>query len=395
MRSPLRHGASFVLLAAVAAAAASVRDDEEDDSLPVRDGKAIYAERCESCHGATGDGRGPLTVTLGTPARDFAEGGFAFGNTVDAMVRTVSSGIPGRSPMPGFRDVLSEAERRKVVEYVRDAFLPKEEIAEPSATILRVTGRPVIARGPLPPVAEGLPMRPRGLLVGLVEGLTFEYRIDDVRLLAVRQGDFADRRDWNGRGGDMLKPLGPPVYLFSGGDPAPPFSLVAGNGGAPAALSARLDASAVRPSLASIEYSLRAEGLNGRDVARVVEFVEAEALSVGSAFTRHLRLSAVSGPVRVSVALSGGPEAAARVKAPAGAIERAEWVVSEVPDAGFECVRLSSTPAIALAPARSGPVRVVCDLKPGMQAKIAATIVLVPAAVTDEILESLSMEIDR
>ena len=88
-----------------------------------------------------------------------------------------------------------------------------------------VTDRPRVFQGILPPIAEGLPLRPRGLLVGLPGGLSFELRTDDLRLLGVRSGGFITRTDWTGRGGTPGRPTGQIRYLFAKGNPQPLFHL--------------------------------------------------------------------------------------------------------------------------------------------------------------------------
>ena len=55
------------------------------------------------------------------------------------------------------------------------------------------------------------------------DGLSWQYRTDDVRLLAVRQGDFVKRQNWNGRSGDPIKPLGRMVRVVHGGAAGPSF----------------------------------------------------------------------------------------------------------------------------------------------------------------------------
>jgi hypothetical protein len=84
-----------------------------------------------------------------------------------------------------------------------------------------------VVRGGLPPVVDGLDVVPRGLLLGNTDGLTFEYDASDLRLLAVRQGPFVQRRDWGGRGGDLLEPLGLVVWTNEGGAPGP-FAMLDG-----------------------------------------------------------------------------------------------------------------------------------------------------------------------
>ena len=105
--------------------------------------------------------------------------------------------------MPAFDSSLSEEQRRLLADYVVTLGPPVADV-DLAATILRVGERPLIVRGYLPPIAEGGTGHPRGLLVGATSGFTFEYRVDDVRLLGVRQGEFVERKDWIGRGGTPL-----------------------------------------------------------------------------------------------------------------------------------------------------------------------------------------------
>jgi mono/diheme cytochrome c family protein len=202
------------------------------DADPIARG--LFVKNCAACHGEDGSGQGP--TVLERPARNFKDGGFSFGNTPDAIFNTISHGIPG-TPMPAFGEALREYELRQLASYVRTLGPAIEDVDE-AETILTVTEEsgPRIVRGILPPIVEGAPIRPRGLLLGLpgdaaangVGGLTFEYRIDDVRLLGVRQGGFVARTDWGGRGGTPLKPLGGLIWTDGGGDPEAMFSVTPG-----------------------------------------------------------------------------------------------------------------------------------------------------------------------
>src|SRR6185295_4984503 len=70
---------------------------EEDEEAVT--GKSLYARHCAGCHNDNGDGRGATMLQQGKQARSFAQGGFAFGNTVEQIAKTIASGIPGSSPM--------------------------------------------------------------------------------------------------------------------------------------------------------------------------------------------------------------------------------------------------------------------------------------------------------
>lgn len=251
----------------------------QDESSAV---KRLFSENCATCHGETGDGQG--TTQLDRPARSFKDGGFSFGNTPEAIFRTLSVGIPG-TPMPSF-DLLREEDRRALAEYVITLGPPIEEVTV-EETILAVRDRPLFVRGLLPPIAEGLPSHPRGLLVGTTDGMTFEYRVDDVRLLGVRQGDFVERTDWRGRGGTPLKPLGKVVVLIEGGKPEGTFELQTASG--QEKLRARLSGTRVRGDAGSLEYHL--VDARGIEVAHVEEAPRALGTAFGAGFVRRFVLT--------------------------------------------------------------------------------------------------------
>jgi hypothetical protein len=71
----------------------------------------------------------------------------------------------------------------------------------------------------IPPIKDGLPLHPRGLVIGNPDGFSYEYRVDDVRLLAIRQGRFVERADWGARGGAPLTLLGLISVLVEDGNP--------------------------------------------------------------------------------------------------------------------------------------------------------------------------------
>ena len=248
-------------------------------------GRPIFLQACAACHGANGDGHG--TTALDRPARSFAEGGFSFGNTPEAIVRTLTHGIPG-SPMPAFGESFNAQQLQDVALYVIALGPPQTEVTDAETRML-VTDRPRIARGILAPITEGAPIVPRGLLVGLTDGLTFEYRIDDVRLLGVRAGEFAQRSDWTGRGGTPLVPLGKLIQPCDGGQPGELFvnaragqerELMLG-------LRARLLATDAGASVATLSYAL-APGELTAPLATVVETPSGLVTPIGSGFRRHL-----------------------------------------------------------------------------------------------------------
>ncbi len=277
------------LLVALLALAALAGQGAAQDQAPAADapGRALFENNCASCHGLDGSGQG--SAVLDRPARSFKDGGFSFGNTVEAISRTIVSGIPG-SPMAGFGTSFSDEQLSDLAGYVR-SLGPAETVVDESAAIMVVRDRPLFVRGILPPVVDGAPLRPRGLLVGGTDGLSFEYRIDDLRLLAVRQGEFVRRTDWSGRGGTPLAPLGKIVHLFEGGDPAPMFWEHGSDGDPSFPYETRLNASrdsGLEPSGWSLEA--RVFTPDGEPFMAVTESAAALVVEHGAGFVRHVRL---------------------------------------------------------------------------------------------------------
>jgi len=202
---------------------------------------------CASCHGQNGDGKG--LIELDRAARSFIDGGFSFGNTIEAIAKTTRSGIPG-TPMPPFAELLTTEEIILVVEHVRQ-FAPSLKEVTPNETEMVVDERPAVVRGMIPPIQDGLQLHPRGLLVGNPDGFSYEYRVDDVRLLAIRQGKFVERTDWGGRGGSPLKPLGLVVVLVENGNPNGMFRSMDGS-----PLRAKLKSTNVSNPFGTVQYDL-------------------------------------------------------------------------------------------------------------------------------------------
>jgi mono/diheme cytochrome c family protein len=77
----------------------------------VFNGKAVYTDYCQGCHGRTGRGEMP-----GTP--NFSRGGTMMKPDL-ALYRQIAN---GRNAMPGFLGVLSEQEILDVVSYIRTLY---------------------------------------------------------------------------------------------------------------------------------------------------------------------------------------------------------------------------------------------------------------------------------
>jgi len=100
--------------------------EENDDAVYRRHlqlGAEVYAQRCEACHGVTGDGNGPAAAYLQPRPRDYRRGIFKFTSTPygskprrEDLERTIRRGIVGTS-MPSFA-LLSNEDISAVVDYV-------------------------------------------------------------------------------------------------------------------------------------------------------------------------------------------------------------------------------------------------------------------------------------
>lgn len=165
------------------------------------DGKLLFLTVCATCHGQDGKGDGPLKV-VPTP-RDLTSGKFSFGNTKQAILHTVANGIP--PAMPPHKDLLTEAQRLAVVEYVLT--LMPEQIEMPERLSKLVVGaQPIFVQGILE-------RHPHGLVLGLPGGITLAYDTENLRMLGIHEGEFVDRTDWRERGGTPLALLGKPWKL--------------------------------------------------------------------------------------------------------------------------------------------------------------------------------------
>ena len=106
--------AYFATLALLGAAAARAADVEQ--------GKAIYQDRCEICHGAGGRGDGPTGQVLPTRPADYTSAAFWKGRRDAELLDIIRK---GKGLMPKWEGGLSDAEIRDVFAYIKSAFKPK------------------------------------------------------------------------------------------------------------------------------------------------------------------------------------------------------------------------------------------------------------------------------
>lgn len=134
--------ASFAVL--LLAAPRSSRS-EAPDPTAVRRGAAAYARYCLSCHGAEGDGRGPVAGGLDPRPRDFTEAKYKFRSTpmnelpTDAdLLRTLERGL-NHTSMPHWKG-LTPRELRQITAYLKT--LSPRFAQEPLGKPIAVPPRP-------------------------------------------------------------------------------------------------------------------------------------------------------------------------------------------------------------------------------------------------------------
>lgn len=117
--------ANAILAAGLLVSACSGIRDPNTPEGRLASGKAVYVGYCASCHGESGDGQGKAAYLLYPKPRNFLNADFKLRSTPVGMLptdedlfKTITQGIPGTG-MFAFSEVLSEAQRRDVVQYVK------------------------------------------------------------------------------------------------------------------------------------------------------------------------------------------------------------------------------------------------------------------------------------
>lgn len=79
-------------------------------------GKALFTQHCVLCHGVNADGKGPAGAALKPPPRNLKKDPFKSGDSLEAIFKTTSNGLPGTA-MVGYA-YIPEADRRAIAQYV-------------------------------------------------------------------------------------------------------------------------------------------------------------------------------------------------------------------------------------------------------------------------------------
>ena len=101
----------------------------------IEQGRQIYADQCASCHGAQLEGQPDWKTPLPSgrlPAPPHDAGGHTWHHPDDILFRIVREGTAAivgggyESDMPGFADLLSDAEIRAVLAYIKITWPERE-----------------------------------------------------------------------------------------------------------------------------------------------------------------------------------------------------------------------------------------------------------------------------
>ena len=121
MRVLFQLGATLLVLSAAASARAADDASAKVAAADVAVGAKTFKMYCETCHGPTGLGDGPVGKTLVPPPRNFQEAKFKYGETDQAHFEVISNGAAskGGSPlMAPWGAVIPEADRWALVKFI-------------------------------------------------------------------------------------------------------------------------------------------------------------------------------------------------------------------------------------------------------------------------------------
>jgi len=122
MRVLFGLGATLLILSAAAPARAADDAAAKVAAADVAVGAKTFKMFCETCHGPTGAGDGPVGKTLVPPPRNFQLAEFKYGGTDQAIFEVITNGAAskGGSPlMAPWGAVVSEGDRWALVKFVR------------------------------------------------------------------------------------------------------------------------------------------------------------------------------------------------------------------------------------------------------------------------------------
>jgi mono/diheme cytochrome c family protein len=92
-------------------------------------GEVIYKNLCLRCHGAKGDGMGPIAEHLDPYPRDLTKAGFMNSKSEARLVNSIRNGVNGTS-MPAWGKAVTEEQAKAVLDYIQTTFTkePRREL---------------------------------------------------------------------------------------------------------------------------------------------------------------------------------------------------------------------------------------------------------------------------
>lgn len=106
--------AVFILLAIFAGAALAAGNAGK--------GKATFEQYCRACHGATGNGDGPMAASMNPKPKDFSDKAYNGSMKEDHLVKIIKDGgqAVGKSPlMPKMGGTLKDSDVADLVAFIR------------------------------------------------------------------------------------------------------------------------------------------------------------------------------------------------------------------------------------------------------------------------------------
>lgn len=113
----LQRRLGLVFLAAASLSLAACKPEQGDSTAggASSPGKVIFDQQCSICHGRFG--KGDTMISTNYAFADLTDGRWGYGASREDHIRNVTEGIP-RTPMRGFKGVLTDQEIASVVDYV-------------------------------------------------------------------------------------------------------------------------------------------------------------------------------------------------------------------------------------------------------------------------------------
>lgn len=112
---------------ATAAGLGAAQDAAQPDPAALAEGKSLYVENCQPCHGPAGKGDGPAARFLDSKPRDLTAGEWLVieDGSREEIARVVSTGVEGTDMEP-FSEILTEEEIDTVALYVVTEIVPQD-----------------------------------------------------------------------------------------------------------------------------------------------------------------------------------------------------------------------------------------------------------------------------